>query len=94
MELTTKNKKLESLYKVCLREFPEYRQEIPQIFDKKDFIQMVREYSQCEKKLKELNDINKIREGYEKLLKEIKEEINHYILKNIRGKNKNEITDL
>lgn len=87
--MTFKNKKLEPLYKVCLREFPEYRQEIGQIFNKKEFIQMIREYSICEKKLKELNDISRIREGYEQLLMEIKQEINRYILKYLHNKESN-----
>ena len=82
--MNIKSKKLEELYKVCLREFPEYSHEIVQIINIKEFIEMIEEYSMCERKLMELKDRSKIREGYEQLLKEIKEEIYLYILKHLQ----------
>lgn len=82
-KLHHKTNNLGNLHKLCLREFPEYENEISLLIQQDDFIEMLEDFSFCQKALLMPNQIGMDKALYEQLIVELKQEMQLYILKNI-----------
>ena len=73
----------ENIYKLVQKEFPEHRKVADHLIKSNEFTEMVQEYMICARTLEKLKDLASKKRAYRELKKELKEEINNYIIRHI-----------
>lgn len=64
-----------------LRDFPEFSGSFRKILSDRGLIELLEDYSSCEKALNELQRLDKQKQEYERLQHELRLEIKQYIIK-------------
>jgi hypothetical protein len=67
-----------------VREFAEFQHEFDSLSEKEDFVDMLKEYMQCETEIERRAELHNVRDTYLQLKNELKDEIIVYIIKKIK----------